>query len=424
MTFTARLLIAYCFITVSLTTACSSTTTNAAPNNENTNNNIAAEYTTFEDDKREVFFAGISYLGEASKLKQRYPHVLALNTFSEKRPSVDRVLEELTTVNTYPHLKLNNGLANLKDGESIVVSLAIELERVIIEEIRSGQKLYFEVGAQLMFMDFETMSLITSYPVRVTKNVIKPVGQDLSQVIDDNFKSLYLGSPIPANAQINKLTPEASMQQGTSGGLLNRTIEVLKQVQLLNTAPLRFQVDSLELTDSVRTKLPPDTQFEDIEHYLAQHFTRNFAQTYEVNALPFSKGHTVGNKMMGQFANGDIYQLDIPESDYTFDMKVLDIKKVTKGAHILFASRLSFALTHTASEQTEIAGKFHYSVPKFKNYKSMDETSAYEDATEELFLDIIEQLSKPSKEWHKRHSNNHKKSYQEFKQVQELLNYD
>lgn len=377
--------------------------------------NLSRTDDSSDQHKTTVFFAGVSYLGDANKVSARYPYAYEFNQtlnvnkqIKSNQLSLDEAFTQMVKNKSFEHLTIKTGLANLRKGQNIVLSLAIEQERVVQEDTASQRKLIFEVDAQLLFMDFSTMSLRASYPITLAYNHVIALNETAETVAPSVFRNLYYSKQTERN----------------KGGLLAKAVEQLHVTNINEQYPLRLQLASLGIAEKITNKLTDSTHLDDLKHYLAHDFTRKVASAYRLSMLPFTKGYAIGNKMSGRFANGDIYQLLIPKPDYVFDISLIDINKVKKGKNNLFATRIDFRFSHMPSQQQLIAGKYHYAVAKSALFTTTDSVAPYEDAAQELFSEIISQLSSPSKSWHNSHSSNKKISFQQFTRNKELFVHD
>ncbi|MFS1703806.1 hypothetical protein [Alteromonas sp. AMM-1] len=356
--------------------------------------------------ERDVFFAGVSFLGSYAMVEANYPAGLKLNNPSQV--GRDNTLDNrfLTYLQAQPpvHYQLNTGLANLRRSESVVVSLAIESEKISQEVIGRNRKIIFEVGAQLLFMDFSNMTLLANYPIELAINHIVPADISLQDDTFNGMEALYFG------------------QDGASG-LLQKAAQLAQQVQPFAQQRIRFQVASVSTHEQAKAWFPPSLTEAQFNQHIGQTFTAQLSSQYGLAVLPFVKGYAVGNKMAGRFANGDVYNLTLPEPDYEFVILVRDFKKVEQDSNYLFGARVGLKFSHRATGRDYINGFYHLAVPKLgsENISEADDWSPSEDAVESLLSQWIQQLSSPSEEWHKIHASN-KASFNEFNQKKELFN--
>lgn len=356
--------------------------------------------------ERKVFYAGVSFLGSYSLIVDNYPVALQLNDpkLVGRQNTMDNELLHLLALARPKHYKLETGLANLRRAESVVVSLAIEKERIRQEILGKYRKLIYEVGAQLLFMDFASMTLIANYPIALTLNHVIPVSQDPDKDKVQRFRELYFGSE-------------------NQEGLIQLANAMAKRVQPFNVQKLRFQVANVSMSNKAKEFLPSAISDVQFSQYLGQYFTARLATQYDLPVLPYTKGYAVDNKMAGRFANGEVYNLTLPPPDYEFVLRVSDFKNIPKDSNYLYAARLGMKFSNRALNKDYINGFYHYAVAKLVSgmQTEVDDWSAAEDAIEALLGEWISQLAQPSKKWHEQHSAN-KSSYSEFKRKKELFN--
>lgn len=354
-----------------------------------------------------VHFAGISYLGSYAFIHENYPVALTLNTVTpaEKTGKLDLLLSNKVFQLSPEHLRLENGLANIKSGQNIVVTLAIDKEKISEEVIGDITKIIAEISAQILFFDFSTMTLVANYPLSIAKNHVIRAGADAPSSHRQLIEDLYLGAE-------------------NEKGILDLAAEKLSTIHINEKSGIRFQIKNVSTSENVAKHLPPQLSPQRFNQFLGQYFSAQLANKYDIAVLPYVKGYAIGNKMAGRFSNGDIFNLTLPEPDYSFSITFSNIKQQPyRDGNLLFASRAQFRFEESLEKTAYIDGYFHYAVAKLisKNHSVIDAWSAYEDAIETLLNDLIGQLGAPQREWFKIHGEN-AISFQQFNEKKELFN--
>jgi len=356
----------------------------------------------------DVVFSGIAYLGNYSHIQQNYSYALNLNSLdkslvsSQPRALDKHFLKVIRDIK--PQLfNLQFGLADLRKGQSIAMALAIESESVSTEVIGTNRKIIVEAAAQLFFFDFATMTLLANFPVNLATNHVVKKDIDYMVQLPQLFSDLYLG-------------------KDSNKGLLSLAAEVSKHASLDLSKTIRFQLEQVTTENKVQAVFPADLTVQRFNQFIGQYFSARLANNYKIAVLPFTKGYAIGNQMAGRFANGNVFNLNLPPADYTFALAVNDLIKAPYKDNVMYASRVGFSLTQKVSNKVYFNDLFQYAVPKLVTHTmtEIDDWSAYHDAIEVLIDDLIIQLGEPNKDWFKTHAKD-KQAYKKFKIKQTLF---
>ncbi|GGF63976.1 hypothetical protein [Alteromonas lipolytica] len=355
-----------------------------------------------------IYFAGLSYLGEAKHAKANYPVVTSINVSPGKGQAapLDKAFRTMLEQTAGLPYKIAAGeKGDYESGPAIAMTLAIERETVSVDKFPDYYKLVAEISAQILFFDFQSMRLIASIPLDIARNDVVSVYDDLALAKETNVKALYQ----PDNSDINLFTIAR-----------DRILES----HLPEEDALRFKVDTLSFGDKAAPLLPPSLAVNPLSQTFGQYFTAQLAQNARLNMVPYTKGYAIGNKMSGRMSNGDVYQLALPEPDYVFDLTVTNFKVMKKTNKNLYAARVLLNAREATDTDLLINDYFHYAVPMLvsKNQSSETDWPGYEDALEMLLLDIAHQLKAPEKKWFDTHTQQKRKTYQTFTAWSEQFN--
>lgn len=117
-----------------------------------------------------VYFAGFGYLSDGDAVEKSYPYSHQLNQVEtlDGTPFIDRVLRQYVKAFSSDHFKLIwSEQADLRKGESLALAFVLDRETVSYEEICGEHKLLIDLAVQAMVFDFESKSIIGSYPITV-----------------------------------------------------------------------------------------------------------------------------------------------------------------------------------------------------------------------------------------------------------------
>lgn len=357
-----------------------------------------------------VFYGGIAYLGSYEFIEQNYQHARRLNRSQEGHiGQLDGFFKTALDRQPPTQFKLEFGLANLYESESVVMAVAIDKELVSLEKYHINnevrQKLIVEASAQLLFFDYESKNLIANYPQALAINHLLPVtGIDLDKEIEKLFNTLYLGAE-------------------QSVGFLQRIADTAQSASVAQLRGFRFQLRQFNLENQVEAQLPGALSAGQFRQYFGQFFSAQLAQQYPVPVLPFIKGYALGNQLPGRFANGQVFNLQFPEPDFVFDITVKKFAKGKDKSGLIYGAQLSFDFLENDGERVLANDDFRYGVYKIDSgsESEVDDWSAYEDALENLIIELVQQLNKPNRNWLSEHARNGSASYKNFNAKKELF---
>ena len=355
-----------------------------------------------------IYYAGVSYLGDAKHADTSYPVVTSINRSPEAgapAPLDKAFYAILQQASSLPFSITNAQLGDYESGPSIAMTLAIERESVSTDRFPNHYKLVAEISAQILFFDFQSMRLIASIPLDIARNDVVNVKGDLAKAKAMNLKALY-------------------QPNHTNTNLFTLAREQIARFTLPEENMLRFQVNSLSFSDKAKPLIPASVNTDSLSQAFGQYFTAQLTQHARLNMIPYTKGYAIGNKMSGRMSNGDVYQLSPPEPDYVFDVNVTNFKTINKASKNLYASRILLRAREATDTELLIDDHLHFAVQMLvaENQRAETDWPGYEDALEMLLMDIARQLQQPDKNWFNTHSQNKRKTYQSFNSWSEQFN--
>jgi hypothetical protein len=304
-------------------------------------------------------------------------------------------------------LKLNE-LATTDNENSLAFTLALQNELTSIEKIGDNYKLLIQIDAQLLFFNYNTMTIAASYPVRIQLTDVK--------------------SSFPSEDAIQKRYRKVLLES-TSINLFEEATKTLSTINLQSSYANTIQVVNSNISDKA-FELASDKSIQ-YRRYLTEYFAQSFSQALSTNqsisVLPYIKGHAVGNKLAGRYANGGVYSLDVPEPDYAIDLNVMAFKRQlyseeVAGKSYIYASQAEFRFYEPFTNKTYFQEKLFNGATKVipASQTSIDHWPAYQESLLVLFDKVTFQLDKPNKKWLKKHSGNHN-NFNAFKSLKRII---
>jgi len=343
----------------------------------------------------EVYWSGFGFDGKQDFAAQRFPNSFSL--FSEQEDGagdLDTILrEKVGELRTSSFLvnTTSTGSIGPDAPSSVALGFVLDRETVSVEPIGGQYKVLVALSAQAMFFDFKEMAIVSTYPFSV--NYIhtqsrQPTDQDIRAIVEN----MYIGAG--------------------KANLFDRFVEVLVEAKLNTEVNRRIQVTSVSVDPAVNDTLPPvwRDNLEDFGVFLAQQFGRHLSEHQNVPVLPTIKGHAIGNRMSASFADGRVYELEIPEADYSITLSLqklvkIEYAKVAAGTSYIYGSYLRVQAEEPFSGRpyldTTIKNGEVKKVPASQTY--VDDWPAYQDSILKLFGKFAAEIDSPSKDWVAKH---------------------
>lgn len=289
-----------------------------------------------------------------------------------------------------PYFNLRSGLVDQGDGDSITLALALNRESLVEEQVGNKYKLLIRLNAQLLFFDFDDMRLLAAHPVTAA-------------CIDIQEK------PFTRRQKIERI--EMLLLHGLDGctSLVERLQENLAVVAFKPSYGNYLQVAQVSVDATVAEKMSPMyRRNEDAKSHVAQVFSGSLSQHQHVPLLPYKVDRAIGNTMAGRFSNGNIFNLTIPEPDFTINVSLVDagtgLFKRSEHERVDY-----YYVTASIKVQEPLTGKVYMDTnvrnvevkSRPVNQVAGSHTGAYEQTMTLLFDEFSQVLTAPNGDWAK-----------------------
>lgn len=273
---------------------------------------------------REIYFAGVAFTGsaeDASNVLRYTSELLSAEGLVQLNGQLSQSLLDS------PPKNFNivfDRLANIDYGSSaLVLAATMDRETVIVEQIGDEYKLLVELAGQALFFDFREKQILSSYPVTV-------------QYID-------VSKERPGIEAINSILETILFDSGERS-FVHLITKKLENINFPQAAVRRIRVASIEVGDSIKSEHPLLTKTLFDTGIIGHEFSKILSDKLNIAILPYRSGQALGGAMAARFANGDIFNLIIPEADYEIHLHVDDFRGRT--------------LNETRSYRQELLGAF------------------------------------------------------------------
>jgi len=350
------------------------------------------------DDVPQVHFAGFAYIGDDAAVASSYPQSRAVEEQRDGDVSVlDAALRDRAARVANPTFSIVfDELASLKPGQgsALVLAFALDRETVSVEQIGTHYKLLAELSAQALFVDFREMAVVASYPVVVQSVDVKqtaPTADDRR----DAVRNLYLGS---GNANV-----------------LEAFVQKLSSLRLNPNVERRVRVTASAVSEPARGAMSgsPLENATVFEMALAQDFSKFLSANQQIPVLPPSKGQAIGNRMATRFADGKVYNLEIPESDYAVELNLDELKRIEYGSSaagrsFVYGAFLNVRVLEPLSGRVYFDARLRNGATKLvpASQANVDDAAAFQDALLALLDKFTASLTSPDPAWAEKHAGN------------------
>lgn len=242
-------------------------------------------------------------------------------------------------------LVLNTDLVTTSSGDSLALAFALTVENVEVVKWGCRYLNLYKVLGQILVFDFEEKKVIANFPSMVQHQDFSETPRSY-EVHSAVFRKIYLDPDF-------------------EGNIFAEWVRHLEQACIRPSYKNYLKIRSMTLSPEAVTQVNEN-------HGNASAYLSEVAQTFEilltsklgVPLIPYTGGQVVGAKMATRFANGDVYQLSLPEPDYVIDVLIREFKYLTKQTGASDQYVFGSFVTLTAM-QPDIGKKYINS--KFKN---------------------------------------------------------
>lgn len=362
-------------------------------------------YNTYANDI-EIFYAGVSYLGDSQYITKSYPFTSKINENLEGQFVLDKLTREIVKQTNNPLYSVNtNSLADLNNENQLTMTLAISSESTSIEQIDDSHRLWIQVLAQVFIFDFKKMQIVANQPIALSYVEVYPEA--------------------PSEELILNVFREQFFSQNSLGML--ELSNALSRLKLNNSGKNTVQVASVKISDAALQVITTTATPKEISQKAGENFTQFLSSNQGITMLPFVKGHAVGNKLAGKFSDGRVYSLELPEPDYAIDIEVTHfVKKIhdtkSAGTSWIYVARGRFRFYEPLSGQNIFEEYLFNGITKIipASQKNIVEWPVYQESLFLLFDQFTKQIDIPDRNWLSIHAQSSDK-FKELKKLKEVI---
>ena len=332
------------------------------------------------DTVSKLFYGGFAFAGNAGEIAKNYPIASMLDAtkgggshFFEAQ-SRDFFLKNAGLFHT---VNLTFDLARPHDTP-LVLALALSDEKVLREGLGDFHKLVIQLGFELLILDFDTMEVVSSRPIR-----IELIDAGKNEFSDDEVA-----------------TRMRTMTEGPNSQLFSAILTKISTVKVGGKNQATLQIQTVSIGEKSLPFLPeayrhaPSTYAQTV----AQQFGALLTSQAGLAMLPYSKDG-LNSKMALRFSDASILQFKIPPPTFAIDVDVKGFKKVldksTDAESLwIYGAFLGIRIYEPEFNVVFFDAPVKYGVSKIvpASQRNVDEFPVVSEALTGAFLTAIEQM--------------------------------
>jgi hypothetical protein len=391
-----------------------------------------------------ISWAGLSYISQANEIESLYPFSKSLES------TIQPLLREITLKQDKDYKLITSELVNSDLGDNRTIVVALDKERITGGNLGGYCFWEYTVSAQVILYDSESQNILSIFPVGKRRPYVeesKNCSSENRNKKRDKFRfcQIYLGLETDENfsdEEFNINCLEVNKDKVT-GGFINDIASAVSKISIKEKNNIRFvgignvdvQTAALDILSGKKEHsthpfyINKDLSFDKVtyENSIGQTFAKSISSKLNIPIVPPLKGKAIGGSIPLSFSDSSkVANLQLPELDYSFDIKVRGFKKVKLDETALreawvYGSYLtiSFGLEGMHDESSKI--KNGYVVEKVKS-DDLNDWQQFDYSTEIIFREFTDSVLKPNKKWVKEKTNlSYKEAKSYFSYIREKL---
>ena len=354
----------------------------------------------------QMFFGGYGYQTYFSDIGTEFPYVSSILSGEESARFERLLYDKLPTQTASGTPILKQGLATLSEAP-LVFGLVFTSETVHIETISDSHKLLVILNAQLLVFDFNRSEIVASFPIS-------------ARFID------VLAAP-PTDRDVSALM-RLALSSTSETSISTQFLKKVRTSKAPNTSTRMIRVTDVHVPEDAMNRLGKSSNPEAFKRRLADEFSAKLSTNQGIAVLPANMSQAINNSMAATMSNGTVYNISIPDTDYSIDISLDGLKKVeyattNVGTTYIYGAFATFKFLEPYSgnvffdEQLKLGQPL--SVPKTVIIDG--DSLAYAETIDKLFDEFTREIGKQNKQWAKAHINSAKSPQDSMKKLTELI---
>ncbi len=337
-----------------------------------------------------IAFAGFAYAGDAAQIASRFPVTRQVEADAKASGMpLGKSLSQAIGNNLLAGLPVSmDGMSSLTSGDqALATAFVITSETSSVERFGDLYKVLTAVRAQAMIFDFKSMTVVRASPMAVAYLDVQDHAPSDSEK-RERVRQLFMG--------------------GSKPGLFARYVQVLSAARLPAPGTRYLQVSKVNVMPDALARFPERIRGngEIAQSWIADTFGEGLLDRADVAVLPYRMGYAIGNAMAMRFASGEVFNLKLPEPDYTIEIDLKGLKRVeygnsTAGTSYIYASYSHVKIAEPVSGRAWLDADFKNGEVKLvpSTQTSIDDFPAYSDSMRGLFTKLATVLGGQDTDW-------------------------
>ena len=336
-----------------------------------------------------VYFAGLSYIGDAADMESAAPFASSVINDPERLSGYNKLLISSVTEVPLEGVNIVAGLGDVRSGNALTIALAIVEEQFQAEDTGNG---YYAVKAttfgQIVLFDFIEKKVVSTIPfITSYTDSPKEISADYKQQI---YKTVYF-------------------DQSKKINLINEFVSKLSDVNFEKPFDSwNIKVRNVSFMPFAEKKIKqyganPKT----LDTRVANQFSAAMSKQLGIPVLPYSKGQAIGGAMAMRFENVEALQLELPPANYYVDLTLLGFsKKIMKEtAKVVIPSYIAgmrVSIGDIDFDELVFSEKAQSGrILKLSKKLKVNDWNEFKNSLTVLSDEFCMQLAKPDKKWFK-----------------------
>lgn len=338
-----------------------------------------------------LHYAGFAFMGNSADVEKNYPVSYKLSQEMDQKGLYklqDELLKKILAIKSEKYT-ITTDLGDLNSGSAVSLAFALDWENVSIEQISDIRKIVIDLHGQLLAFDFKEKKIIAAFPVAV--QLIH------SEQCTDNSKVKWSYEPL-----IRKMFYDSDYVN-----IFDEVVKKLSQIEIKEKYGHRIKViDVVFEEEALKTINEQNINSSTTKVFIAGNFAKYLSTNQGISVLPYTVGQAIGGKMAARFANGEVYNLEVPVPDYNV---IITLRKFQKAEFdrtsaeigFVFGSYFNIKVVQPELNKVYMDAKLRGTLTKTVpiSQTSFDDWTIYQESVFRFFDDFTSQITNPTNNW-------------------------
>lgn len=258
-----------------------------------------------------IQFAGFAYSGAYQDIQIAYPYTKAINTKNAQGISLlNQALEARLVHQHFKGFRFNDSaLGRIHSNNPLALAFVLTSENVSIEHIGSTYKTLIILTGQALLYNEAKREVMVDYPI--------------------GFQYVDLFHTRPSQSTLQNLVRKLYVGH-LSANIFRTFVKRLHTMRLRSQYGHTIRVMAVHIAPRAMAPLPPAQKANllALKSFIADQFSADLSVHNHMPVLPYMEGNAIGNVIALRFANGKVFNLTVPQPDYSLILTLAGFKKL------------------------------------------------------------------------------------------------